>query len=257
MQTYTQVYKLIVMSSKLKTKILSLSILFSLTGCNDASPPPASPAPEQKQIEQVQAPVAAATATAPAGIETSEAEKQELKEFLEEAKKRDPNIVDAYYSVDENGNKIINLVRNASPAPTTAEGEKAAEASKDEGLGMLETVGLAMAGGMVGSMLANALVPNNPAPDHYQQNSAYYQRQTPEEAERYRNNAVSNYNNYSANNGFSRPIGKSSTPPATPIRPSSTITTTTTTTTSSTTNNKPVFREVTPSRGFKKSSRRR
>lgn len=241
------------MDCNLKTKILSLSLLFSLAGCGEQTPPPAPP---EKVAEQVQtpatpvttptaAPVAgAAVVTAAAAVpatEQSEEEKKELAEFLAEAKKRDPNIIDAYYSVDDKGNKIINLVRNADPAKT-AEGEKPAE----EGLGMLETVGLAMAGGMVGSMLANALVPSNPAPNYYQQNSAYYQRQTPEEAERYRSSATSSYNNHlSSFPSASRSaptIGKSIAPP--PAAPSAHQTYTPPPV-------KPAFKNK-PTRGFKK-----
>lgn len=189
----------------MKTKILSLSLLFSLVGCYEQTPPPAPP---EKVIEQVQVPAT------PAAPELSEEEKKELAEFLAEAKTRDPNIIDAYYSVDAEGNKIINLVRTVTPAPATA--AAAGEQQADEGLGMLETVGLAMAGGLVGSMLANALIPNNPSPAHYQQNAAYYQRQTPEEAQRYRNNAVSSYNNQlvSPSSAVRPPVGKSMAPPS-------------------------------------------
>ncbi len=232
------------MDCNLKTKILSLSLLFSLAGCNEQAPPPAPPAAPEKVIEQVQAPAAPTP-------EQSEEEKKELAEFLAEAKKRDPNIIDAYYSVDAEGNKIINLVRNAAPveAAKTAEGEKPA----DEGLGMLETVGLAMAGGMVGSMLANALVPNNPSPTHYQQNSAYYQRQTPEEAERYRNNAVSSYNNQltSPSSASRSAIGKSMAPP-TPAAPAPTPTAAPATQTQAAAPAKSTSASPTKTRGFKK-----
>lgn len=203
----------------MKKQLLALSIAFVLSGCGEEVTPPTtppavvapSPAAETKSPEQVQADAAKAV------TEQTAEEQKELKEFLEAAKARDPQIVDAYYSVDAEGNKIINLVRNATPATENGDA-KAAEAEKkpeDEGLGMLETVGLAMAGGMVGSMLANALVPNNPAPDHYQNNSAYYQRQTPEEAQRYRNQATANYSRFSMDSHINNQhrIGKSLSSP--------------------------------------------
>lgn len=118
-----------------------------------------------------------------ASLEQSNREQQELKEFLAAARERDPSVVDAYYSVDEKGNKVINLVRNT--------GEK-----DDSGMGVLETVGMAMVGGMVGSMLANALVPNNPPSNYYRNNSAYYRRMNEDDERRYRGGAVAAYNNH-------------------------------------------------------------
>ncbi len=200
----------------MKKQIVTLGVAIAMTGCGAEEVEAPKPVVETKPVESVQTEQAVHDEATKAALEQSNQEQEELKEFLAAAKERDPNIVDAYYSVDSEGNRIINLVRNAPPAEAapTAEGAEAKPAEEkkeeDEGLGMLETVGLAMAGGMVGSMLANALVPKDPPQNYYQNNSAYYQRQTPAEAQRYRSSATASYNNYSMNNHMqSRSNGKS------------------------------------------------
>lgn len=193
----------------MKNKVVGLGVAMVMTGCGDDAPAPQAQAPavETRVVEVVEKVEPNHDEATKAALEQSNKEQEELKEFLAAAKERDPSIVDAYYSVDEEGNKIINLVRNAAPAaaataaaPATPGAAPTPAAEEDEGLGMLETVGLAMAGGAAGALLANALIPKDPPRDYYQNNSAYYQRQTPEEAQRYRSSATANYQNHSMSN---------------------------------------------------------
>lgn len=127
-------------------------------------------------------------------LSQSNKEQQELKAFLEEAKKKDPSIVDAYYSLDANGNKIINIVRNNGTLPATS--PSTTQPQQDEGLSSLETVGLAVAGGLAGAALANAMIPDAPSPSYYHQRSAYHYTETKEEERRRRGTAVAGYNNH-------------------------------------------------------------
>lgn len=150
-------------------------------------------------------------AVAKALLEQNNQDNQELKEFIASAKEKDPSIVDAYYSVNDDGEKVINVVRDS--------GEK-----DSEGFSMLETAGLAVAGGLAGAALANALIPNNPPQNYYQTRSAYYAKESPEEERRRRGLAYYNYNQHSAaavasSRSLSSSVGQKASPQLTTSKP--------------------------------------
>lgn len=70
----------------------------------------------------------------------------ELNEMVKKLQLEDPTIVDAYYSFDENGEKILNIVKEDS--------------TSKEGSSGLSTFMWAMAGGLTANMLFNSLSQN-------------------------------------------------------------------------------------------------
>lgn len=120
-----------------------------------------------------------------ASLAQANAESAELKEFLEEARKTDPSIVDAYYVINEEGDKSISVVRS--------------ETDEDGNLTGFETAVTAIAAGALaglgGAMLANAMMPNNP-PTSYTPPapSAIYKDKDEEERKKRRGGFVSTYN---------------------------------------------------------------
>lgn len=92
-------------------------------------------------------------------------DKEEIKAFLEVAQKEDPSIVDAYYSYDENGERMLNVVRDNKG------GSSENQSSADNDLSGMEIFALSAAGGMVGAMLANQMMSN---PNYH--NQTYRQR---------------------------------------------------------------------------------
>lgn len=78
----------------------------TLTGCEPTEDPQATAADEADIDSQTRQKI--------------NAEEAELKEELKKAQAKDPTIKDMYYSVDENGNKQLNIVREVKD-PTTGE----------------------------------------------------------------------------------------------------------------------------------------
>lgn len=85
------------------------------------------------------------------------AEERELKDILVKMKQQDPSIVDAYYSVDDSGQKILNLVKEE---PSTAANTSGSSGESTSGGSGLSTFMWAMAGGLTASALFNAFNSN-------------------------------------------------------------------------------------------------
>lgn len=134
-------------------------------------------------------------------VQQSNTEQKELKDFLRVAKQLDPTITDAYYSTDSNGDKFINVVK-AEKSPD--ESQQGQSITTGNGGGMLQTVGMSMAGGFVGSALANSIIPNHPSPSYYESNSRYHYNESHNEERRRRSNAVAGYNNHMVSKSVNR-----------------------------------------------------
>ncbi len=80
-------------------------------------------------------------------------DEKELKTIVEKMKSQDPTIVDAYYSVDEQGQKILNVVKQDETSSDS--GNTSADGSSG-----LSTFMWAMAGGLTANMLYNAFTSN-------------------------------------------------------------------------------------------------
>ncbi|UUW39781.1 hypothetical protein VP14_094 [Vibrio phage VPMCC14] len=128
-------------------------------------------------------------------LSESNKEKEEIRMFLETARKQDPSIKDAYYSYDENGNKMLNVVREDTSQQSSSDG--------DEGLGGMEVFALAAVGGLVGSALANSMMSNPSYHDRsYRQKTYYSQRMTKKDAEKRRQSYTAMYNNRKVSNNM-------------------------------------------------------
>jgi hypothetical protein len=178
----------------MKKSILSLAVgvaiaTGALTGCepvNEQSPDLADSLVQSDAIKL--------------SVEQANKENKELKEFLAQARKLDPSIVSVYYSYNADGEKFINIVRkddneeneqSVEPAPASTGG---AVASSNYEHASHNTFGMSMAGSLVGSALANAMIPSHPSPDYYHGRSDYRYRESMREEEKRRNSAVASYN---------------------------------------------------------------
>lgn len=85
------------------------------------------------------------------------AEDKELKDMVSKMKEQDPSIVDAYYSVDDAGQKILNVVKEEAGSVVDAAGNVVEQATSGGGL---STFMWAMAGGLTASALFNAFNKN-------------------------------------------------------------------------------------------------
>ena len=74
-------------------------------------------------------------------------EQAELKEYLAQMQAKDPSIVDAYYGVDENGEKVLHVIQK-DESSTASDGSGSA----------LSSFMWSMAGGLTGAMLMNAFM---------------------------------------------------------------------------------------------------
>lgn len=83
-------------------------------------------------------------------------EEKELKAIVEKMKVQDPSIVDAYYSINEQGEKILNLVkRDENLVNSGVQSESSADSSSG-----LSTFMWSMAGGFAASMLYDSFTKN-------------------------------------------------------------------------------------------------
>lgn len=120
------------------------------------------------------------------------AEDKELKDMVAKMKAQDPSIVDAYYSVDEAGQKILNLVKEEAGAAVDAAGNVVESATSGSGL---STFMWAMAGGLTASALFNAFSNNkgNMAAVNNQYRPMDTKRGTYSSYQAQKQSAVSNY----------------------------------------------------------------
>ena len=120
------------------------------------------------------------------------AEDKELKDMVAKMKAQDPSIVDAYYSVDEAGQKILNLVKEEAGGAVDAAGNVVEQATSGSGL---STFMWAMAGGLTASALFNAFSNNkgNMAAVNSQYRPMDTKRGTYSSYQAQKQSAVSNY----------------------------------------------------------------
>jgi len=128
-------------------KTLSYAVAFAtifLTGCDQKEYQTPAERGVGNSSQSVQEPSSQSSVT----VE----EENELKALVADMKSKDPTIVDAYYSVGEDGQKILNVVK---------EDEKTAgSGSEASGSSGLSTFMWAMAGGLTANALFNAFSNN-------------------------------------------------------------------------------------------------
>lgn len=139
----------------------------TLTGCEPTEDPQATAADEADIDSQTR--------------EKINAEEAELKEELRKAQEKDPTIKDLYYSVDDQGNKVLNIVRETKD-PATGE----TKAHSDV---MPLVTGMAL-GMLMGNMMASGGGYN---PGYRPMSSTTY---SPSEARRRKNVATGGYAGY-------------------------------------------------------------
>lgn len=142
-------------------KTISYAVLFSavlLTGCNNEYE-----APKNSSLHSSNVNSSSLNSNNQTYQPTYEsAEDKELKEILAKMKAQDPSIVDAYFSVDENGEKMLNLVKKDENAPVDNVAGTGSNSSSSEGSGSsaLSTFMWSMAGGFAASMLYDSFTKN-------------------------------------------------------------------------------------------------
>lgn len=140
-------------------KTIAYAVLFSavlLTGCNNEYE-----APKNSSLHSSNAPSSSVSNNNQTYQPTYEsAEDKELKEILAKMKAQDPSIVDAYFSVDENGEKMLNLVKKDENASTESVAGGNSSSSEGSGQSALSTFMWSMAGGFAASMLYDAFTKN-------------------------------------------------------------------------------------------------
>lgn len=204
-------------------KTISYAMIFSailMTGC------------EQKEYQTpaergVSNSTSTVTTTAPnsqayqATYET--AEDKELKDIVAKMKAQDPSIIDAYYSVDESGQKILNLVKEEAGSLVDAAGKAVETATSGSGL---STFMWAMAGGLTANALFNAFSNNkgNMSALTNQYRPMNTQRGTYQAYQAQKHAAVTNYRSkFSSVNGVSS--NRNALAPATnTVRPTAPVT---------------------------------
>lgn len=151
------------------------------------------------------------------------AEDKELKDMVTKMKAQDPSIVDAYYSVDEAGQKVLNLVKEEASAAVDAAGNAVESATSGGGL---STFMWAMAGGLTASALFNAFNNNkgNMAAVNNQYRPMDTKRGTYSSYQAQKQSAVSNYRSkFSPVNGTNS--NRNALAPAkAPVRPTTSVT---------------------------------
>lgn len=159
---------------KLKNTLgLAIAMLipaFALSGC-EAEPDPQSTASDNADIDS-------------AARQKLNAEDAELKDELKKAQEKDPTIKDMYYSVDDNGQKILHIVRELPKE----EGKPAQ--SHDSAMPMMQ--------GMVLGMLMSNMMNGGGGYSNYSRqyggNGSYSSRSyNSSDARRQRNTATSGY----------------------------------------------------------------
>jgi len=209
-------------------KTISYAMIFSailMTGC------------EQKEYQTptergVSNSTQTVTTTAPnsqtyqASYET--AEDKELKDIVAKMKAQDPSIIDAYYSVDESGQKILNLVKEEAGSVADAADKAVETATSGSGL---STFMWAMAGGLTANALFNAFSSNkgNMSALTNQYKPMGTQRGTYQAYQAQKHSAVTNYRSkFAPNNGFNSNRNALSPSVNTANRPTTPVTNTTT-----------------------------
>ncbi|QNR53812.1 hypothetical protein phiK7A1_022c [Pseudomonas phage phiK7A1] len=147
---------------------LALSLPLMLVGC-EAEPDPAATAADEADIDS-------------AARQKLNADEAELKEELKKAQEKDPTIKDMYYSVDDDGQKILHIVRELPKE----EGKPAQ--SHDSAVPMMQ--------GMLLGMLMSNMMNNNYGnySRQYGGNGSYNSRSyNSSDARRQRNTATSGY----------------------------------------------------------------
>ena len=151
------------------------------------------------------------------------AEDKELKDMVAKMKAQDPSIVDAYYSVDEAGQKVLNLVKEEAGSVVDAAGNVVEQATSGSGL---STFMWAMAGGLTASALFNAFNKNkgNMAAVNSQYRPMDTKRGTYSSYQAQKQSAVSNYRSkFTPVNGMNS--NRNSLAPAkAPVRPTTPVT---------------------------------
>lgn len=84
--------------------VIAMSMPLFLAGCEPAEDPQATAADEADIDSQTRTKL--------------NQEEAELKEELKKAQEKDPSIKDLYYSIDDNGNKVLNIVRETKDPAT-------------------------------------------------------------------------------------------------------------------------------------------
>lgn len=151
------------------------------------------------------------------------AEDKELKDMVAKMKAQDPSIVDAYYSVDEAGQKVLNLVKEEAGSVVDAAGNVVEQATSGSGL---STFMWAMAGGLTASALFNAFNKNkgNMAAVNSQYRPMDTKRGTYSSYQAQKQSAVSNYRSkFTPVNGMNS--NRNALAPAkAPVRPTTPVT---------------------------------
>lgn len=109
-------------------------------------------------------------------------ESAELREFVKVAQESDPSITHAYYTEGDNGEKFINVVRDAG--------------AQDDEPSMMETIGIPIAAGIVGGLAGAALAESlNSSGGVFSRSSGVSRFDTKKDEVRRRWGFVSAYNN--------------------------------------------------------------
>ena len=171
-----------------KATLSALIAMTVLTGC--------SPAEDQVTIDEYVRQESARLAT-----QQLEQDKKELAIALAEAKAKDPKIKDMYYSVDDKGERQLNIVREPD-APTTVINNNYAQPNNDG----LETFTYALLGAGAVAWMANSFRYNpSYSSSYYRNNTTSYYRGTRKENDDRRSGAVSTYIS-STNRGISNNV---------------------------------------------------
>lgn len=190
-------------------RTLSYAMIFSvifMTGCDQKEyKTPAERGVSTSSVAQT--PSTASTNQNSQTATATTAEEQELKDIVAKMKQQDPSIVDAYYSVDASGQKILNLVKEEAGSVVDSAGKAVESATSGSGL---STFMWAMAGGLTANALYNAFsnnkgnmaaMNNQYRPVNVQRgNYASYQAQKQTAVSQYRSSfkPVTNVNNRNA-----------------------------------------------------------
>ncbi|WP_018693423.1 hypothetical protein [Algicola sagamiensis] len=169
--------------SKPSTLAASVAVLLSTTGCEQREP-----AVEVSQKDLSQAIEQEANQEL---LQQMTKEKQELKAFLQEMQAKDPSIVDAYYSFDDNGEKVLNVIREKEPEGTQTEGSESTPVAESQGLSGAEVMLYALAGGLTAAALAKAF--SNKSPQAFRSGASSHYSTTMKDAQKRKNFARSGY----------------------------------------------------------------
>lgn len=151
------------------------------------------------------------------------AEDKELKDIVSKMKAQDPSIVDAYYSVDDAGQKILNVVKEGAGTVVDAAGNVVEQATSGSGL---STFMWAMAGGLTANAIFNAFSKNkgNMSAVNSQYRPLETRRGTYSSYQSQKQSAVSNYRSkFTPVNGMNS--NRNALAPAkAPVRPTTPVT---------------------------------